>query len=98
MTHATIVSNTSSLNLLNSGVLTLLNTILANHPTSDCQNTGTISGDSANYLIETDDPTNACGGASLSVDPQLLPLADNGGQTNTHLPSGSSPVLKRHER
>jgi len=75
------------------------NTIIANSPGGgDCVNDGGsgLSG-SGNNLIE--DSANACGfadkvnGNIIGTDPQLGPLADNGGSTETYaLLSGSAAV------
>jgi uncharacterized repeat protein (TIGR01451 family) len=43
--------------------------------------------------IFTDDPGTTFSGDQVNTDPLLLPLADNGGATRTHLPLGSSPAI-----
>ena len=70
------------------------NTVIADH-VLDCSNDQAGALDSTvnnlNNLIETDA---ACSnGTTLSSDPQLLPLADNGGATLTHLFAETSPLL-----
>ena len=82
-----------------SGQITVLkNSIIAeNHGglgPNDC--VGQLSGDSKYGLIGD---TNGCNIPSyvstfqLNVDPQLGPLANNGGPTRTHLPGATSPAL-----
>lgn len=88
ITHATVVSNTGSAGVEALGTLSLINSILAGH-TVDCDFSGTTYS-SENTLIQN---TTSCTGASLSVSPKLLPLADNGGFGETHLPAEDSPVL-----
>ena len=83
--------------------VTLINTIVADSTTNgaaggDCvTNAGIIHADSSNNLIE--DAANACGltdgvnGNIIGQDPQLGPLADNGGSTQTMLPAYDSPAV-----
>jgi CSLREA domain-containing protein len=77
------------------GTLTLNNSILANTTSGvDCYNDfGTISG--TNNLIETDaGGANACGTtAPIHSDPNLGPLADNGGPTQTFALLPGSPAI-----
>lgn len=47
----------------------------------------------ANNLIMSTDAPHASGVIALSVDPQLQPLANNGGQTQVHALAASSPAL-----
>jgi hypothetical protein len=82
--NSTISGNSSGLaggGLFNSGVLTLRDSIVANSTGGDCFNVGTVN--DLGYNIVEDgscisDPT------SMSGDPGLGPLADNGGPTLTH--------------
>lgn len=57
--------------------------------------TGVGSFDTAFSLIETPGTAsiNDNGGNLFSVDPQLGPLANNGGPTETHLPAATSPAV-----
>jgi Ca2+-binding RTX toxin-like protein len=47
----------------------------------------------ANYADVDDDGSSLIGDEENPIDPQLLPLGDNGGPTETHLPGETSPVL-----
>jgi uncharacterized repeat protein (TIGR01451 family) len=74
--------------------LTLKNTILADTPAggTDCQNNGgavTAPIDNRN-LIENN---SGCGSPYSTSDPQLLSLADNGGDTPTHALLSDSPAI-----
>ncbi|MFT3891575.1 MAG: putative Ig domain-containing protein [Anaerolineales bacterium] len=78
------------------GTLTMANTIIANSTTGgDC--VGTNTAPSINNLIE--DTTNACGltdnvnGNIIGSDPNLGPLANNGGPTQTHALITGSPAI-----
>ena len=92
----TVVNSTFSANqatdgggIANGGVLHLSNTILANSiAPSDCLNNGSIETD-INNLIEISD----CGIPWLSSDPNLGPLADNGGPTPTMALLTGSPAI-----
>jgi hypothetical protein len=74
------------------GVVTLRNSIVANNAASNCVilNLGTITRQGANI---SDDDT--CGGPTeiTIADPQLGPLADNGGPTRTHALLAGSPAI-----
>lgn len=83
-----------------SATLTLDNSILADSPggVSDAVNDGGIVAGSQSNIVET----NAMGGLAIPTaqiianngDPQLGPLADNGGPTLTHAPAAiTSPIL-----
>lgn len=89
---STIVSNTAAnaSGLANFDTVALRGTILANGgPGANCAFPATSLGQ--NVSSET-----SCGltgsGDQPSVDPRLLPLADNGGQTLTHALAGDSPA------
>ena len=71
--------------------LYLYNSILANSVGSadDCFNDGGTVDANVRNLIEV----SSCGAASLSSDPLLGPLADNGGPTMTMEPMYNSPVI-----
>jgi CSLREA domain-containing protein len=83
----TTVSGNEALGIITLGstTLTLQNTIIANHPT-DCLNFGTLI--STASLIED----GSCE-ADFTGDPNLGPLADNGGPTQTHALLAGSPAL-----
>lgn len=98
VTNSTFSGNLASTDgggILNSGTLNLSNTILANSAGGgDCYN---VSGDSiatntAN-LIETNGPGgHMCGTPSVTTDPNLGALANNGGPTRTMAIDSSSPA------
>jgi fibronectin-binding autotransporter adhesin len=69
------------------GTLTIRNSIIAHQEAegSDCR--GLIDADNPNL-----DSDGSCG-ASITADPQLGPLQDNGGPTATHAPSSGSPAV-----
>src|SRR6185369_4997806 len=75
--------------------LNLDNTILADSTgSSDCTSSivsmGTTINTGNRNLIESN---SLCPGATVTTDPSLGPLQNNGGQTNTHaLPAGSSAL------
>jgi hypothetical protein len=79
--NCTMAENTaggSAGGITNSGTLNISNTLLAANTPADCDNSATIETNSHN-LIED----NTCSPA-LSGDPNLGPLQDNGGNTDTH--------------
>ena len=86
--------------------VTLYNSILANtiHPNTagaadffhTALGTGTSNANvGSNNLVETNGASanGYAGGMIAAADPQLGPLADNGGPTFTHAPAAGSPVL-----
>mgnify|MGYP001350333911 CR=1 FL=1 len=95
VTNSTVSGNSASAssggNLFNSGALTLKNTILANSLSGgDCANSGgTITASGVNLVK---DGTCTISGA-LTGDPQLGPLADNGGPTQTMALLPGSPAI-----
>jgi CSLREA domain-containing protein len=83
----------------NDSTLNLTNTIIANSTSGgDCTNSSGTIGTSANNLIEAT-ASNACGltngsnGNIIGSDPFLGSLADNGGPTQTHALTTSSPAI-----
>ncbi len=101
----TIANNTaprgSGIRVAIFGIAELTNTLIGdNNGSADCEVTfGTISG--AYNLVESDSdrcdmmwfglPNN--NNNLVGVDPNLGPLANNGGDTQTHLPNAGSPVI-----
>ncbi|HUP42200.1 MAG TPA: choice-of-anchor Q domain-containing protein, partial [Thermoanaerobaculia bacterium] len=63
--------------------------------TNDCLKTATttVTLQGANLIQSNADDPNACGTATLSDDPQLSPLADNGGPTETMAIGTASPAF-----
>lgn len=99
--HSTIVGNTAVLGggiFLESGAMAVEHTIVAN-------NVAEVGDDLANNpdgrfdlffsLVETPETANVndLGGNILNQDPQLGPLQNNGGPTQTHLPAAGSPAI-----
>lgn len=102
VTHVSILSNTSAANSgtgiysIGAGaVMTLTNTAVAYNSgpgaDTDCAITSGSIVDNGYNLIE--DGTCLSAATSFSGDPLLGPLADNGGETLTHLPLPFSPVI-----
>ncbi len=100
MNHSTVVDNdvagfNSGVVVDGGGVATIANSVLANNVGRDCS--GSFTDSSGYNLVETvpvGDCTLLVGSTSIEgVDPDLGPLADNGGATPTHLPSQTSPAL-----
>lgn len=79
--------------LSTSGALTITNSIVADSITGDdcVATTGLVIDDGHNLV---DDGTCITAPTSLSGDPALSELADNGGLTPTHRPLPGSPVLE----
>jgi Right handed beta helix region/Ser-Thr-rich glycosyl-phosphatidyl-inositol-anchored membrane family/Fibronectin type III domain len=76
--------------IANSGSLLYDNTIIANSTGGDCINSGTLNSGSTNNLVED----GSCPAAlSLSGNPQLGPLANNGGPTQTFALLANSPAI-----
>ena len=88
LVHTSIVSNTGSGGGVahSSGTLYLSGSLLANNSVDNCVGTFINRG----YNLSDD---NSCSGSLTRIDPEVLPLADNGGETWTHaLPGGSSAI------
>jgi predicted outer membrane repeat protein len=82
-------------NRITSAQMLINNTIVANNTSGDITNQGTLDATGAN-IVETAVSGSGTidGGENIrNVDPQLRPLADNGGLTRTHLPQNSSPAI-----
>lgn len=73
------------------GTLTLTNTIITNSSGGDCSNDGGSITDNGYNLVQ--DGSCISASTSLSGDPKLLPLADNGGPTQTHTFLPGSPAV-----
>jgi hypothetical protein len=92
--HCTIVDNTSisstgaALNVHHSAILEIKNSIVALDTPFDCSGSGTIDATGENL-----DSDGTCAGFSITDDPLIGPLADNGGPTFTHALLSSSPAL-----
>ena len=73
------------------GNATVTNTIVAdNQGSSECPNTPPAS---SSYNLSKDDSCGFGGATDLvNTDPELAPLMDNGGNTQTHAISGTSPA------
>jgi hypothetical protein len=99
--HSTLAGNTAVQGggiFLESGAVAVEQTIVAN-------NVAEVGDDLANgpdgrfdlffSLVETPETANVndLGGSILNQDPQLGPLQNNGGPTQTHLPAAGSPAI-----
>lgn len=102
---STLVNNTFSANIaaavtgglgINGGTINITNNIFANTASgvSDCYSWGYAGQTNISNLIETNAPAGgACPGPAFSGDPNLAPLADNGGFNQTAaLISGSTAI------
>lgn len=94
--YSTIASNVSPSTTLAGGIelesnaaLTLVGTIVANNGGNDIGGSGTITG--AKNLVTSS--TLALPSDTIMLDPQLRPLADNGGLTLTMALSPGSPAI-----
>lgn len=78
--------------LNNAATLTMKNTIVANNNVGNCTGNGEFISEGDNL-----EDANTCGFTAASdlpnVDPQLGPLADNGGPTETHALLPGSPAI-----
>jgi predicted extracellular nuclease len=69
----------------NKGSVTLANTIIANTKSgNDCATTGTVTFTFVGKNLIEDGSCNAVANGQLTGDPNLAPLANNGGLTQTH--------------
>jgi len=95
VTNTTFSSNSASSGggIYNSGgTTTLKNTIVTNSPTGDnCR--GTITNGGYNLDSSSTCGWGSSGGSMSSTDPQLAPLADNGGPTLTFALLADSPAI-----
>ncbi len=92
--NVTFVDNdapTASALLTDVGTVTMVSSIVAGTAANHCGGTAVTSG--GNNLDSNGSCAFAAPGDQNGVDPQLGPLADNGGPTLTHLPAAGSPVL-----
>jgi uncharacterized repeat protein (TIGR01451 family) len=91
LTNSTLVGNGASVaggGVRNLGRLSMRNTIIANSTLGvDCVNVGTLASNLNNLVKD-----GTCG-ATLSGDPALGPLAQNGGETLTHALWPNSPAI-----
>jgi len=91
--NATFADNTASTGsaLFNAaGTLTLASSIVSGSAPSHCAGAPVTSGD---FNVDSDGSCGLTGPNDRTIDPQLGPLADNGGPTLTHLPAASSPAI-----
>lgn len=96
LNHSTVSDNAigygSVAGIANSGDMTLINSIVANSKKGgDCY-TNTRYGGSIVFQGKTIIEDGTCN-TTLSGDPKLLPLLDNGGPTLTHALRGASPAV-----
>ncbi len=97
ITNCTFAENSASEyidGIFNSGgTLTLVNTILANDPTTQTGNCANESGTWTNGGGNIQFPDNSCGDDIPVAEPLLAPLADNGGNTQTMATGAGSPAI-----
>ncbi|KXK11910.1 MAG: polymorphic outer membrane protein, partial [Chloroflexi bacterium OLB14] len=92
-------TNTGGIHNTSTSDITLKNVIIANNTNGDCYlNSSTVNAASSNNLIESTGSsacglTNGVNGNIIGADPDLLPLADNGGATETFALQLSSSAL-----
>jgi hypothetical protein len=91
--HITVAYNTAPTGggiATSGGLLEIKNSIVAYSPSgADCYTAGS---DFA-AVSENIDTDSSCAGFTLSADPLLGPLANNGGPTHTHALTGGSPAI-----
>jgi large repetitive protein len=75
------------------GAITVTSSIIAGSAAGHCGGAAVSSG--GNNLDSNGSCAFAGSGDQNNVDPQLGPLADNGGPTRTHVPATGSPVLDK---
>jgi hypothetical protein len=97
LTHVTIVGNTASVSSPGGGIaitsastLSYFNSILANNSPEDCRLVDSAIAQNFNNLVESG---SGCGTPALTADPNLGPLAENGGPTRTHALLAGSPAI-----
>lgn len=93
MIHSSTIVQNSSIGIVydpawGSPVMTIENSIIANNTGGDCDFRSGITAIGAN--LDTD---GSCSGFSITADPLIEPLSDNGGQTMTHALQISSPAI-----
>jgi hypothetical protein len=81
------VSATSSAVFSAPDTIEIINSIIANNPGGDCSYPATSPVSGPNL-----DSDGSCDNFTITDDPQLGPLANNGGPTQTHAISASSPA------
>ncbi|HEX9921632.1 MAG TPA: choice-of-anchor Q domain-containing protein, partial [Anaerolineae bacterium] len=96
MTHVSLSDNTAAItrtggiSVTINGSVTMASSLIANSTGADCQSTSSFT-DGGYNLVE--DGACITAGTSLSGDPNLGPLADNAGSTQTHaLLAGSDAI------
>ncbi|MBI9048124.1 MAG: hypothetical protein JEZ00_01780 [Anaerolineaceae bacterium] len=90
--YVTVTENSGAIAIVKTGGITVIrNSIIANNTNGDCGGAavGSISVDGEANL----DSDGSCPAFTLTLDPRLYPLADNGGETQTHALRVNSPAL-----
>lgn len=87
--NSTVVGATSTSSIQSQNRLTLKNSIVVNSIGTACVSLN-VEADASNIISDGSCNTNA-----LAVDPQLMPLTDNGGPTLTHALRSNSPARNR---
>lgn len=90
LTHATVYNGIGGEGVRrDGGTLTLQNSIVAGHAFgAECIGTITVPASVPNLAND-----NSCGASIIDSDAGLEPLADNGGDTQTHIPAADSPAV-----
>lgn len=100
--HSTIAGNSATGSggglFTQTGPVVIENTIVADNTAPDQPDLGTVGDGNVELsfsLVENPSTANIGdnGGNVFNQDPQLGPLANNGGPTQTHLPAGTSPAV-----
>jgi predicted outer membrane repeat protein len=96
MTNCTIANNIAHSShghgIYNSDTVNLFNTLIANNSDENCSGTGTLNAD---YSLSSDATCNFVGSNNKTNtgDPNIGPLANNGGPTQTHVLLVGSPAI-----
>jgi CSLREA domain-containing protein len=91
VSYSTLADNTVGIDNLGGGTITLGGTIVADNPGGNCS--GTIS-ETSGYNLDSDATCGFTAGTDInSLDPQLQPLANNGGPTETQAIDAGSPAI-----
>jgi predicted outer membrane repeat protein len=95
LSHLTIHANAGAgivTNLSQTIFVDVISSIVSGSSGAECSFSGAVTLDSLTSLASDDSCGFAATGGFDSTDPELGPLADNGGATLTHLPADTSPA------
>ena len=91
--YSSIVSNTNGGGTYFLGSWDVTGTVIANNSGRECRNNTVVPTDGGYNLTDDDTCLLSASTSMTNTNPLLLPLADNGGATLTHLPQAGSPLL-----